>query len=218
MFKNAIRDARPDALENACQFLRTIMKDMQYNQVDDVTYTVVQLTIEEKKNDYYMARVQTPLRIDYGEPQPTRLSAKQSAAYAAVLYMCRAKQFGRNFIAASVELQNEAKPPRRSNSVCEDGERKRAYTTGAANKQHSQLAKNIYAEEEAKKEDLPKIVLSLNTKSRDELDYRSETNSVNNESEQRLERSTSLESGKFIEEVNWARKQKKRRDTGKAYF
>ena len=111
MFKNAIRNARPDALENACHFLRTVVKDMGYDKVDDVNYTVVQLKLESKNPEHYMAHVETPLRIDYGEPQETKIKAKQSAAYAAVLYMCRAKQFGRNFVASmnsTTENENDA--------------------------------------------------------------------------------------------------------------
>ena len=235
MFKNAVREARADALENACQFLRTLMKDMGHNEPENVEYTVVPLTQENYKQIKYMARVETPLRVDYGEPQATKLEAKQSAAYAAVLYMCRAKQFGRNFIA--MEAQQSLKDStdevvadsstdttlRRRSDYHEEVERKRAYTTGAANNDHQEMAKRIFKEEEEKRrkkdeEDaLPRVALSLDTYSRDNLDilldkYLDNEKKPAKKNENKLERSMSLESGKFIAEINWAKKVKKKRN------
>lgn len=200
MFRNAVREARTDALENACKFLRTILKDMGYANVDSVEYEVVQLT-EEAKADHnkYMARVKTSLSEEphYGEPQLTQKEAKQSAAYAAILYMCRAKQFGRNFVPKEEEEEEEKIEERRPLT-----ERKRASTT------------NI---KQVKEEELPRVELSLDTFHRNELDDLLDKYTVEEKKKtNKLERSMSLTS---VTEINWAAKKKKQpHGPSKLYF
>ena len=108
MFKNSVAEAKPEGLTNALPFLRKIIRDMGHDKPHHVTYTLVELHLEKKHKGEFLACVQTPLRTDYGEPQSTELGAKQSAAYAAILYMARAKQFGRNFIASSTKKTSKA--------------------------------------------------------------------------------------------------------------
>jgi hypothetical protein len=113
---NAVAKANNDALQTSCATLRSIMQNMGYAEVEDVLYSVVRLERERKRRNYYLARVQTPLRDEFGEPQRTEVLAKQSAAYAALLYYVREMQFVRNFAAAPDNASTPRAPGRRKRS------------------------------------------------------------------------------------------------------
>jgi len=87
-----------NALAEAPQVLRDVLLDLGHAE-DSILYRCVDIRTRHGRSVRYLARVETPLRVDYGRVQPSMQLAKQSAALSAVLHLCREQQFSTAFAA-----------------------------------------------------------------------------------------------------------------------
>ena len=229
MSENAVANARDEALEHACPHLRRIITDMGYSEIDNVHYIVVQLRMEKKHTKHWLAHVETPIRVDYGEPQPTKKRAKQSAAFAALLYMIRANQFGRNFIEeqrmASVAQENSIAEFNRDMKYKES--RLRSVSVSSSNSKEAKIAHEAFEKSlgslsprrnsplkskidsgatggDDGDDGLVAVSLSFDTQSRERLDALVRKYAPPEKKVPSIERSVSLESSTFAQEARQA--------------